>query len=235
MEGNVLEFAKVLPLNSQGEAAPSDKDPIPLPFDNTYNQPERDHFHTKAKYYRTDPFLVEHMLDDATRTQLDQAWNDLLASFEYYDVFLRFTSDKYQAESEEEHRGTRRRGHRGACRRSRGSTSRHSAPITWQCRKPRLAARPGHVEDCLQFASKAWRRPLTETEKDRLRAFYVKSTETGKLDHGKAIETLIGPHSGLARISLPTGAARERLEHEAAIGLGNRQPAELFPVVVGSG
>ena len=76
-KANVLEFAKVLPLNSQGEAAPSDKDPIPLPFDNTYNQPERDHFHTKAKYYRTDRFLMEHVLDDATRTKLDQAWNDL--------------------------------------------------------------------------------------------------------------------------------------------------------------
>ena len=65
----VLEFASVLPLNSQGEAAPSDKDPIPEPFNNVYNQPERDHFHTKAKYYRTDSFLVEHILDDATRTK----------------------------------------------------------------------------------------------------------------------------------------------------------------------
>ena len=56
-------------MNSQGEAAPSDKDPIPEPFSNVYNQPERDHFHTKAKYYRTDSFLVEHILDDATRTK----------------------------------------------------------------------------------------------------------------------------------------------------------------------
>ena len=57
--------------------------------------------------------------------------------------------------------------------------------------KAQLAARPGHVEDVLKFASKAWRRPLSETEKDRLRAFYTKSTETDKLDHGKAIEAMI--------------------------------------------
>ena len=94
-KAGVLEFAKVLPMNSQGEPAPSDKDPIPAPFDNTYNQPERDHFHTKAKYYRTDQFLVEHVLDDATRLRLDQAWDDLLASFEYHNVMLRFTAEKY--------------------------------------------------------------------------------------------------------------------------------------------
>jgi hypothetical protein len=186
----VLEFASVLPLNSQGEAAPSDKDPIPEPFNNVYNQPERDHFHTKAKYYRTDSFLVEHILDDATRTKLDQAWNDLLASFEYYDVFLRFTSDKFKlnlkksiAELEDadiEELPVEPRKH-----------VRKFKNDYLAVQRAQLAARPGHVEDVLKFASKAWRRPLSETEKDRLRAFYTKSTETDKIDHGKAIETMI--------------------------------------------
>ena len=36
---NVLDFARLMPMNSQGEAAPSDKDPIPEPFSNVYNQP----------------------------------------------------------------------------------------------------------------------------------------------------------------------------------------------------
>lgn len=36
-------------------------------------------------------------------------------------------------------------------------------------------AQPQHVEDCLEFASRAWRRPLTEKEKLGLRAFYAKA------------------------------------------------------------
>ena len=232
----VLEFAKVLPMNSQGEPAPSDKDPIPAPFDNTYNQPERDHFHTKAKYYRTDRFLVEHVLDDATRRRLDQAWDDLLSSFEYYNVFLAFTADKYHLDS----------------LRNKSIADLTAAEIdalpaepqkyvrTFRAsydavQKAEIAARPGHVEDCLRFAAKAWRRPLTETEKDRLRSFYVKATESGKLDHGRAIESL------LARV-LISPAFLYRLEQPAQESnlkpLSNWELAsrsELFPLVVNSG
>src|SRR4030095_10517705 len=47
------------------------------------------------------------------------------------------------------------------------------------------ASRPGHVEDCLRFASRAWRRPLSEKEKQSLRSFYDK-TISSELDHSKA-------------------------------------------------
>ena len=33
-------------------------------------------------------------------------------------------------------------------------------------------AQPRHLADAFDFASRAWRRPLTDGEKDRLRAFY---------------------------------------------------------------
>jgi mono/diheme cytochrome c family protein len=208
-KSGVLEFARVLPMNSQGEPAPSDKDPIPAPFDNTYNQPERDHFHTKAKYYRTDRFLVEHVLDDATRLRLDQAWDDLLASFEYHNVLLRFTAEKYHLDN----------------LKNKSIAELDEAQIKALPSEPRKyvtafraeyeavqkaesSARPGHVEDCLRFAAKAWRRPLTAVEKERLRSFYVKATESGKLDHGKAIESL------LARI-LISPAFLYRLEQPA--------------------
>src|SRR6185436_20646876 len=49
---DVLEFAANLPHTSQGEASPADRDPIPPPWNNTYNQPERDAFHTRVKYFR---------------------------------------------------------------------------------------------------------------------------------------------------------------------------------------
>jgi len=188
---SVLEYASILPQNSQGEVSPSDKDPIPLPFNNVYNQPERDRFHVKLKYYRVDQFLVDNVLDDKTRTKLNDAWSDLLASFEYHDVFLRFVAEKYKVDL---------KGKKIADLQPADIAAIPAEPRQYvqklkteydAVQKAELAARPRHVNDCIELAAKAWRRPLTSIEKDRLRAFYMQSTEVGKLDHGKAIEALV--------------------------------------------
>src|SRR5204863_847179 len=47
---NITEYVSLLPPNSHGEANPADKDPVPPPFDNTYNSPEHDAFVLKVKY-----------------------------------------------------------------------------------------------------------------------------------------------------------------------------------------
>jgi hypothetical protein len=52
------------------------------------------------------------------------------------------------------------------------------------------AARGHHVEDCIRFASQAWRRPVTEGEKLSLRSFY-NSTVRSELDHRKAVRALL--------------------------------------------
>ena len=52
------------------------------------------------------------------------------------------------------------------------------------------AGRPRHLDDCLQFASRAWRRPLTEKEKASLRAFYEKALAEDS-DHTRAMRTLL--------------------------------------------
>jgi len=210
---DVLEFARVLPMNSQGEATPSDKDPIPLPFDNTYNQPERDHFHVKLRYYRTDQFLYENILDDATRAELDAAWNDLLGSFDYHDLFLQFIATKYKLDLKKkvaeltaadlDALPAEPRKHVAAVRKEYDSI-----------RNALVAARPRHVNDALELATKAWRRPLTPAEKDRLRGFYVRLTETDKLEHGKAIEALLArilvAPAFLYRIEQPASPATVR-------------------------
>jgi hypothetical protein len=214
-KAGVLEFAARLPQNSQGEPAPADKDPIPLPFDNTYNQPERDRFHTQLKYYRDDHFLVENVLDDATRKKLDYAWDDLLASFDYHDIFLRFVAEKYHlnltskriaelGKAEIEGLPAEPRKYVQALRAEYDAV--HGA---------QEKARAGHVEDCLQFAAKAWRRPLSAAENDSLRSFYVKSTEKDKLDHGKAIELLLArilvSPSFLYRLEQPAQQSGEKV------------------------
>jgi len=189
-KNNVLTFAAKLPSNSHGEAAPSDKDPIPEPYDNTYNQRERDAFHPKVKYYRTDKFLYENVLDGATKLKLNQAWNDLLASFDYHDLFLQFVVEKYKLDS------------------IKGKTIAQldDAIVRTLPAEPRkyieklraeflavgdaqLSGQPGHVNDALRFAAKAWRRPLSPPEKVDLRAFYDKHRKN--VTHHEAIRLLL--------------------------------------------
>ena len=84
---NIAEYVALLPPNSHGEANPADKDPVPAPFDNTYNSPEHDAFVLKVKYQRSDTFFTENMVDGADRARLNHAWNDLFGSWPYHDAY----------------------------------------------------------------------------------------------------------------------------------------------------
>ena len=207
---NVLEYATNLPQTSHGEPTPSDRDPIPAPLDNTYNQPERDRFHYRVKYFRDDAFLVDKMLDDATRVKLDQAWADVMASFEYHDAFLDLLEIKFSLKID-----------------GQGVEELDDDEIAALPAEPRpyvkalreeykdvmavqMAAHPGHIEDSIAFASEAWRRPLSEKEKDDLRRFYTTTREDRGLDHRKAIRAL------LTRV-LVAPAFLYRLEQPAAL------------------
>jgi hypothetical protein len=53
------------------------------------------------------------------------------------------------------------------------------------------AAEPGHVEAALRFAERAWRRPLSPREQERLRAFYAALRGEGGLDHPAALRALL--------------------------------------------
>jgi hypothetical protein len=186
----VLEFARILPPNSHGEPTPADKDPIPEPFDNTYNVPEHDEFVVRVKYIRDDRFVVENILDDAVRVKLDHAWNDLLASFEYHDAYLRLLAKKFNtdlkgasiAEMDKTRIETLPEAMRQYVRPLRTSYDSVMAA--------QAAGRRRHLSDCLEFASRAWRRPLTEREKQSLRSFYD-TTLTAESDHRKAIRALV--------------------------------------------
>src|SRR5262249_26228351 len=186
----VMEFATLLPPNSHSEPTPADKDPVPDPFDSAYNMPEPDEVVLKVKYHRDDRFVVENLIDSATRARLDQAWNDLYASFEYHDNYLRLLAS-----------------HFGFDLKGKGIAQMDEAQIAVlpeDMRKyviplrreydaviaAQAAARPGHVKDCVEFASRAWRRPLTEQEKQSLRSFYDK-TISADPDHPKAIRALL--------------------------------------------
>jgi hypothetical protein len=186
----VMEYATLLPPNSHSEPTPADKDPAPEPFDSAYNTPEHDEFVDKVKYHRDDRFVVENLIDGATRARLDQAWNDLYASFEYHDNYLRLLAS---------HFGYDLKGN-GIAQMTRARIAALPAEMrkyVTQLRREynaaiaaEAAARPGHVKDCLEFANRAWRRPLTEQEKQGLRSFYDKTISAGQ-DHTGAIRALL--------------------------------------------
>ena len=190
-KAGVLDFARMLPQVSHREPAPSDRDPIPTPFDNSYNNPERNAYHYKIKYYRDDKFLVKNILDDAVRERLDQAWMDLLGSFEYHDAYLRMVAKKHGIDL--------------------GGHSIAELDLDWVNGLPEglrahvheldrsyreiqgafEAAEPRHLEDVMQFANRAWRRPLDGRERQRLREYYESLRGQEKLDHRKAMRALL--------------------------------------------
>jgi mono/diheme cytochrome c family protein len=189
-KAGVLELVAQLPPNSHGEPTPADKDPPPLPFDATYNTPEHDAFDNLVKYHRDDRFVVENMLDDATRLRLDRAWTDLYSSFDYHDGYLGLLLDHFGLKLKSKKMAdldaatvssmpTEARGYIKPLR------SEYLEMIAAE-----KAAQPGHLEDCLKLAGRAWRRPLTQHEQDGLRAFYRQAMLTEQ-DHNKAIKALL--------------------------------------------
>ena len=186
----VLEFARLLPQVSHREPAPSDRDPIPFPFDNTYNMPERNFFHTRVKYHRDDAFLGSKMLDRSAQKALNEAWADLLGSFEYHDIVLRFAAEKFQFDL----------GGRSAADLANSMDEFPDSVAAFmyfflmdvRMKEHRWrAAEERHVEDAVQFASRAWRRSLADEEKVRLRSFYAQCRSGPQQSHDQAVRSLL--------------------------------------------
>ena len=120
-----------------------------------------------------------------------EAWTDLLTSFEYHDANLRFAAKKFALDL----------GGRSIADLDRTAIDRLPAAPGVSCdvgvtnitsmQRALRAAEPGHVEDALAFAERAWRRPLTADEQERLRAFYAELRQQSSLDHTRAIRALL--------------------------------------------
>lgn len=216
-KAGVLEMVALLPPNAYAEPTPADKDPAPLPFDSRYNTPEHDEWVARIKYHRDDRFIYNNILDDATRLKLDRAWNDLYASFEYYDNYLDLLAKKFNLDLKIKHMQELNEVQLAALP---AEARKYLAPLRAeyeQVLQAQRAARPGHVDDCIKFAALAWRRPLSEAEKADLRAFYTRSRTGAEMDHGQAIQALltrvlIAP-AFLYRIEKPSESAARPLSN----------------------
>lgn len=190
-EAGLSDFARSMPQISNREPVPSDRDPIPLPYNNIYNLPERNYFHTAVKYYRDDSFLLEHIIPDAEIAELDRAWTDLLTSFDYHNVNLRFTADKYGIEL-----GDRRidaiddEWLDGIAPEPRKYIAAFKAEYD-AMQQELVSAQWRHLDDTINFAERAWRRPLSNQEIGSLRDFYWSSRQQTGLEHAAAIRTLL--------------------------------------------
>jgi len=189
-KAGVLQLADILPPNSNAEPTPADKDPPPEPFDATYNTPEHDAFDNDVKYVRDDHFIYQNILDDATRAKVDQAWNDVYTSFEYHDHYLKLIAEHYQVDLKGKHIGELSKADFDAMPAEARKYALGLRATYDSARAAEMAARPRHIADCLEFASRAWRKPLTERDKASLRAFYQKALAEDP-DHTRAIKTLI--------------------------------------------
>ncbi len=223
----VEQLVALLPPNSHGEPTPADKDPVPDPFDNTYNVPEHDEFVQRIKYIRDDKFFAAHLIDDATRTQLNQAWNDLFASFEYHDSYLRLLAKHYSYDLKGK---DITKLDKAAIAALPSEMQKYAAELRRHYDNVMTAqavARPRHVNDAIDFAAKAWRRPLTESEKLALRGFYDKTLKA-ELDHRKALRALIArvlvAPQFLYRVELGAPAPSR-----AGFGLRDNEPMGFVP------
>ena len=188
---HIAEYVSLLPPNSHGEANPADKDPVPPPFDNTYNSPEHDAFVMNVKYQRNDRFFTDNVVDGADRARLNQAWNDLFGSWPYHDAYLGMLADHYKVTLK-----SRLIQEMNAARIAELTAEIRPHVIALRAHydevmKAQALAQPGHVTDALAFASRAWRRPLTVAEKAGLRGFYQRARTANGLDHDAAIRALV--------------------------------------------
>jgi hypothetical protein len=187
----MAEYVALMPPNSHGEANPADKDPVPAPFDNTYNSPEHDAFVLKVKYQRSDAFFTANLVDGPERARLNQAWTDLFGSWPYHDAYLGMLVDHYKLTLKSnlirDLTPAEIAAQPAAAQPYLTSLRAHYDDVA----RAMTAAQPGHVTDAVAFAGRAWRRPLTAAEKIGLRAFYEKSRAEHKLDHDAALRALI--------------------------------------------
>ncbi len=148
---------------------------------------------TLTLYYREDEHLQRLMLNDAETAELDRLWEDMhfvsqdpLALVDAYDQLWQFaTQDADPSAFTPMHEGILQRAD--------------------EFRKLLKDTEPVHVQAVLDFANRAWRRPISESDRDQLAQLYHKLREQ-ELSHDAAIRML------LARVFV-TSAFLYRGEH----------------------
>jgi len=149
---------------------------------------------TLERYHRADDHLSRLMLGEDERQELDKLWEELRyvsqQAREMHDTFQMFQEFNSQNNDTERFEPFR-------------EPVRQRAEVF---EREVLASEPRHLEALLEFASRAYRRPLKEDEKAELRALYQTQRDAER-SHEEAVRTtlatiLVSPHF-LYRVEQP--------------------------------
>ena len=103
--------------------------------------------------------------------------------------------------------------------------------IRW-VEKARLDAEPSHLEALLHFAARAYRRPLSEEEKEDLLGYYRSLPGEGRdWITRSAIRECDRQRADVAGFVLSDRSGGEGCGGSSAVGLRSGQPTELFSLV----
>ncbi len=171
-------------------------------------------FHNVMGYFRDDQPLYELLLDDQGQKALDEMWREMdFVASTTSRMYIQFGSNREAlgtVESEgvvqpEDKTVTSeakiRQLKAGFLNMAKGGGEVGikaitdyfdwvNATIRWT-EKARIDAEPSHLESLLQFAARAYRRPLTKAQKDDILAYYHSMREKDGLDHEAAMRESI--------------------------------------------
>ncbi|MEZ6127474.1 MAG: DUF1592 domain-containing protein [Planctomycetaceae bacterium] len=176
-------------------------------------------FHSMMGYFRDDAPLYDLILDDAQQQELDTLWQELdfitSAPSRQYVGFLWFerTDSRYMRDPEFDFARPEDKEAQSSAMIARladvyltkakqnGGEGTGIVAIQEYFRNidreirwvedARLAAEPSHLRDALKFAERAFRRPLLESERKELTAFYDSLKNDDRLTHEEAVQDLI--------------------------------------------
>ena len=175
-------------------------------------------FHNVMGYFRDDQPLYELLLDQQQQAKLDEMWRemDFVASInirtyvELAKLGTRGTRDDFKdgepevqeieveqiiaepkiRQLEAEYLEVAKDGSAVSIQAVKDFFDTANESIRW-VQKARLDAEPRHLRALLDFASRAYRRPLSSADRDDLLLFYREARERYRLDHEGAIREAV--------------------------------------------
>ncbi|MGH9840326.1 MAG: DUF1592 domain-containing protein [Blastocatellia bacterium] len=165
--------------------------------------------HSRLGYFRDDAPLIELILDEKEKQELEALWHefDFIADYSFR-TYAQFTAaGRGIATDRDKQRGFASEAAIFAARdRQLAQVKPDADPqirtaireyydglnaAIRRAEQARIAAEPRHLETLLQFAARAYRRPLTEAERDEILAYYRQQREQNKLPHEEAMRAVI--------------------------------------------
>ena len=197
-------------------------------------------FHNVMGYFRDDQPLYELLLDEDQQAELDRMWRemDFVASInirtyvEFAKLGTRGTRDDFKdgepevqeieveeivseaniRQLEADYLEVAKEGSEVAKKAVKDFFDAANASIRW-VQQARLEAEPSHLQSLLDFAARAYRRPLSPEDRADLLSFYREARERLHLEHEEAIReaivlVLTSPHFSYRVDLVEGGGAR---------------------------